>query len=82
MSCVLIFAFNLHPQSSCERLYVDCKDFGEGEYKVILSSDDEAFGGQGRVSKKYLYKAKKDARGTGFDIYLPARCAVAVWKKS
>ena len=77
----LIFAFNLHPQNSCERLYIDCKDFGEGDYKVILSSDDEDFGGQGRVSKEYVYTAKRDARGIGFEIYLPARCAVAIKRK-
>lgn len=67
-----IFVFNFHPDFSQGSLFIPAAD---GRWQCVLSSDDNAFGGQGRISKEYIY----DSNG-GFTIYLPARCA-AVYKK-
>ncbi len=75
----LVFALNLSPASSYDgyRLTVP----GPGKYRVILHTDEESFGGQGRVSKEYVYTAKKNPEGRyQFQIYLPARCGICLAK--
>lgn len=73
----LIFAFNFSPNNSYTDLAVE--GIPRGKYSVVLSSDDESFGGQSRISDSQLYSAKKTASGQiGFSIYLPARCAVVL----
>ena len=43
---------------------------------------DIEFGGQERISKKYVYYAKQDAkRGLGFEIYVPCRTAIVFQRK-
>ncbi|MBO5323166.1 MAG: alpha amylase C-terminal domain-containing protein [Oscillospiraceae bacterium] len=72
------FAFNFHPYQSYDGRFIEVDE--EGEYKVILSSDDYCFGGQGRIWHQ-TYKAEKQEDGKiGFKIYLPSRTAV-VFKK-
>lgn len=74
-----IFAFNFHPTDSFEGYFVPVLE--EGEYKVILSTDDERFGGAGRTDGDYTYRTHKLADGrTGFFCYLPQRCAIAFKK--
>ena len=65
-----IFVLNFHPTNS----YTDYKVCPKkaGEYKVILSSDDNAFGGWDRISKDYVYNNPK-GKNKGFTMYLPAR---------
>ena len=71
-------AFNFHPYNSYDGRLIEVDE--EGEYKVILSSDDYCFGGQGRIWHQ-TYKAEKQEDGKiGFKIYLPSRTAV-VFKK-
>ncbi len=71
----VIFAFNFHPGKSFEGYFVPV--LKEGDYKVIMSSDDGEFGGQGRVDKEYVYKAEKTPDGwIGFKCYLPNRAAI------
>ncbi len=73
------FAFNFHPTGSYEEFFVPVPE--TGDYVAVLSSDDEAFGGFGRVDKTYRYIATVSANGQpGFLCYLPARTA-AVFKK-
>ncbi len=73
------FAFNFSPEKSFEGYFVPTKE--QGEYKVCLSSDDEDFGGFGRVDTNYIYKAQKTSDGRcGFLCYLPSRTAI-VFKK-
>ena len=75
-----VFLFNFHPFSSQENYFVPVKE--AGEYEVILSSDDGAFGGQDRVSGTYVYKTEKNEQGQlGIRIYIPSRCAVVLKKK-
>ena len=69
----LVFVLNFHPTNSYEGCWVTVPT--KGKYKVIMSTDDEAFGGYGRISKEYVYTAEKHQRGkkAQFQIYLPAR---------
>ena len=65
-----IFAFNFHPTDSYEGFRLPVAG---GDYQVVLSSDDFAFGGQGRIWHE-CYHADKD----GLQLYLPARTAVVL----
>jgi 1,4-alpha-glucan branching enzyme len=74
-----VFALNFSPENSYEGYWLTLPT--EGKYKVVLSTDEEAFGGFDRVSKDYLYTAKKEADGTfKTQIYLPARTGVCLKK--
>ena len=75
----VIFAFNFNPVSSFEKYFVPVGK--GGKYSVILSTDDGEFGGFGRVSREYEYKAvSKSGKEKGFYCYLPSRSAL-VFKK-
>ena len=77
----LVYIFNLHPTCSQEDVFVNCHLAGGGKYRLIFSSDDEIFGGQERVSKKYVYYAKSEEYGYGFRLYVPCRTAVVLKKQ-
>ena len=49
-----------------------------GRYRVVLSSDDSSFGGYDRISKEYIYEAKKLGKEWVFPIFLPQRCAMCL----
>ena len=68
----LFFAANLHPTASYTDVYLPAT---EGRYQVILSTDDPAFGGQGRVWHE-TYEAKNGA----LQLYLPCRTAAILIK--
>ncbi len=73
------FAFNFHPDRSFENYLIPVEE--EGDYKVILSTDDASFGGFERIDKEYTYKAEKLPDGrTGFMCYLPSRTAIVLKK--
>ena len=75
-----IFAFNFHPSSSFEGYFIPVLE--EGEYEVILTTDDVAFEGQGRVDASYTYRTRTlDDGRIGFFCYLPQRCAMVFKKK-
>ncbi len=75
-----VFVFNFHPQKSFEGYFVPVGK--QGEYSVVLSSDDGVFGGLSRVDTKYKYKAKKQKDGrVGFNCYLPNRAAFVLKKQ-
>ena len=71
-------AFNFHPYNSYDGRLIEMDE--EGEYKVILSSDDYCFGGQGRIWHQTYYAEKQENGKIGFRMYLPSRTA-AVFKK-
>ena len=74
-----VFAYNFHPNRSYESFFLPME--AEGEYKVVLTTDDAAFGGYNRVSTSYIYHTEKNAEGkTGIRIYLPNRSAVVLEK--
>ncbi len=70
------FAFNFNPTRSFEGYFVPTET--EGDYKVVLSSDDGQFGGFSRVDTSLRFKARKTPDGRcGFMCYLPTRTAIA-----
>ncbi|MBR5783334.1 MAG: alpha amylase C-terminal domain-containing protein [Clostridia bacterium] len=74
-----IFAFNFHPHKSFEGYPIPTSE--EGKYKVILSTDDPAYGGQGRIDMQYRYTSELYPDGrSAFPVYLPSRTAM-VFKK-
>ena len=74
------FAFNFHPTNSYEGFFVPTGE--EGQFKVILASDNYDFGGFGRIANAEVYTAEKQPDGQiGFRIYLPSRTAVVLKKK-
>ena len=75
----LIFAINLHPTNSYEGYWINVPTVGK--YKVILSTDDECFGGYDRISKEYVYTAEKHPdKKAKLQIYLPARTGICLQK--
>ena len=51
----------------------------EGEYRVIMTTDEGRFGGWDRVSKERVYSAVTHPDGhCKLQIYLPARTAVCI----
>ena len=75
----LLFVFNFHPCNSYENYFIPLGEFVD--YKLLLSSDEAAFDGRGRVDKAYLYRGVGHReRGLGFYCYLPARTAMVFGK--
>ena len=75
----LVFVFNFHPTKSYDGYFV--KVPAEGNYKIILSTDDYQYGGFGRVATANRYTAEKTPGDwKGFQCYLPNRSAI-VFKK-
>ncbi len=73
------FAFNFHPNRSFEGYFIPVEE--AGEYQVILSTDEAAYGGYQRVDMTYRYHTTQIEDGRiGFWCYLPSRCAI-VFKK-
>ncbi|HNY62079.1 MAG TPA: alpha amylase C-terminal domain-containing protein [Bacteroidales bacterium] len=66
----LIFVFNFHPTQS----YTDYEVYApKGEYKVILNSDDELFGGFNQLDPTVIYKTFPIAGVSHLRLYIPAR---------
>ena len=76
----LVFAFNFHPVNSIDGYFVPVEK--EGKYRVVLTTDDAAFGGHDRISKTYVYDAVRQIDGKiGFKVYLPSRTAMVLKRK-
>ena len=75
----LLFLFNFHGSYSEQSFFLHAHTTGEGAYRVILSSDEERFGGNGLVSHEYVYHTQSiENKGLGFSIYAPARTAMVL----
>ena len=68
-----VFAYNLHPTGSYECYRIPVPE--DGQYSVVMSTDDHCFGGHGRVWHE-TYTAKDGA----ILLYLPSRTAVVLKK--
>ena len=68
-----LFAYNLHPTESYEGYKIPVPE--DGEYRVVMSTDDLCFGGQGRIWHE-TYTAK-DGK---VQLYLPSRTAIVLKK--
>ena len=73
-----VFVFNFHPTRSQTGLFVPVPE--NGDYQVVLSTDDKVFGGYQNIDKTVIYHtwAHDPQMGDGFVIYLPARTAVVL----
>ena len=75
----LLFVFNFHNSYSEQRFFLHAHTTGEGTYRVILSSDEERFGGPGLIDHGFEYHtAYAEGRGLGFDVYSPCRTAMVL----
>ena len=75
----LTFVANFSPNNSYEDYYVDVGS--SGDYQVIMSTDEKKFGGWDRISKDYIYKAKKQPDGKWkIRLYIPARSGLCLAK--
>ncbi len=72
----MVFVFNFHPQAS----YTDYR-FGvpdPADYRVVLNTDDEPFGGFGRVPGGQVYPMQRVpcyGREQSIQLYMPSRTA-------
>lgn len=69
----MLFVFNFHPTKSFESYGIPAP---EGNYEIILSSDDKKFGGFDRVDAKLEYPSDGHIK-----LYLPARTALVLWRR-
>ena len=75
-----VFAFNFHPEKSFEGYFIPVGR--AGTYEVVLSTDDTAFGGFGRVDAAMRYKTFTTPHDwNGFHCYLPSRSAIVFQRK-
>ncbi len=71
----LLFAFNFHPTQSLTNVLVPVHQ--PGEYTVVLSTDDQKYGGWEQV--QHIPYPTKDFDGKHYvELYLPARTAVVL----
>ncbi|MDO5047569.1 MAG: alpha-amylase family glycosyl hydrolase [Anaerococcus sp.] len=76
----LVYIFNFHPENSYESFQLPIHD--QGDFEVVMDTDQEEFGGSGRISHDYIYKSTR-LQGTDYDgikIYIPARTGLALRK--
>ena len=73
-----IFAYNFHPYHSYDGCFVTMPE--EGEYKVVMSTDDYCYGGHGRIYHQTYTAAENQDGKIGFKLYLPSRTAVVLKK--
>ena len=72
----LVFAFNFHPTRSYQDLRFPAPD--AADYRVILNTDDAAFGGLGRGTPSFTYPRQPVpmyGHAQSIQIYLPSRSA-------
>jgi 1,4-alpha-glucan branching enzyme len=77
-----IFVFNFSPANS----YTDYKiQVESGKYNILLTTDDEEFGGQNRIDKSILYFTTFEGlittlRANYLSLYIPARTGIVLKK--
>jgi len=69
----LIFVFNFHSSNSIPDYKFPVPK--SGEYRLILNSDDLAFGGHGRIDPNTTYISRNDGSGNKLSIYNTNRTA-------
>jgi 1,4-alpha-glucan branching enzyme len=74
-----VFAFNFHP----ERSYTDYSfEAAPGKYRMVINSDDAAYGGHGRLTPDQTHATiKNEAKRHCLSLYLPNRTAMVLKRK-
>ncbi len=78
----VIFIFNFHPTESYVGFQLPIHE--TGSYQVIFDTDEERFGGQGRISHGILFEAGPVPKYPGFSgiiVYSPSRTAMVLKKQ-
>lgn len=76
-----LFIFNFHPTDSYDGLEIPVHE--ECSLQVVLDTDDESFGGFGRISRDVIYSTHSlgmNPEFTGITIYSPSRTAMLLKK--
>lgn len=76
-----IFIFNLHPTNSYPEFQLPIHE--DGNFRVVLDTDEQQFGGQARISHQTIYNTNHLAafpEFTGIVIYSPNRTAMILKK--
>ena len=77
----LLFVVNFHNSYSEPQFFLHAHTVGEGQYKVILSTDEARFGGPALIDHKVVYNTEYiEGKGLGFDVYSPCRTAMVLEK--
>ena len=74
----LVFVFNFHFGNSLNNVLVPVRQ--PGEYTVVLSTDDEKYGGFGNVAEKTYATKRFDGRDY-IELYIPARTGFVLKEK-
>lgn len=72
----LLFVFNFHPSKSFTDYGIQVPD---GNYELILSTDDSRYGGFDRVDNTLTYPARSGER---LKLYLPVRTAIVLRRQA
>ena len=70
-----LFAFNFHPLNTCSKISVPI--YGTPDYRLVLCSDDEKYGGFGRTLRE-VYKPYTENGRSYIDIVLPVQTAIVL----
>ena len=74
-----VFMFNFHPENSYEGLSVICPP---GAYDIELSTDNEEFGGHGRILCPQTFHTAYELKGSEsvpvLRVYMPSRTAIVL----
>ena len=75
----LLFVFNFHNSYSETQFFLHAHTVGEGQYRVVLSTDEERFGGQALIDHSVVYETEyTEGKGLGFNVYSPCRTAMVL----
>jgi 1,4-alpha-glucan branching enzyme len=77
----ILFVFNFHPVKSYPGYGLSCPS---GRFKIILNTDNEAFGGQSRINENLIYRTvpeKAYAPNQMLQLYLPSRTALVLQRE-
>jgi 1,4-alpha-glucan branching enzyme len=74
-----LFLFNFHPSRSYDGYRIDTRP---GQYRLVLDSDAEIYGGHGRLMSDQVYFTQPEEKGPGqrhqILVYLPTRTALVL----
>lgn len=71
-----VFVFNFNPSISFNDFLIPCR---QENYQIVLSTDDDKFGGYNRISKTIIYPSIKYSEDcTGVKLYIPSRVALVL----
>lgn len=77
----VVFCFNFHPTKSFPDYFIGVD--AAGTYKIVLDTDDKAFGGFGLLDHStsfFTYPEHFNGRRNRLQIYLPSRVAFILAK--